>query len=101
MLGHPVGQGAAGEVRHHERDVVAVVEHLEELDDVGVVEAGEHLGLPLDALPGPGDVLGGPVEGQALEGHLGAVVPAAEVDDPHPSPPEPGHPLVAHVTRLG
>ena len=60
MLGHPLGEGAAGEVRHHERDLVAVVEHLEELDDVGVVEAGEHLGLPLDPLPGPGHVLGGP-----------------------------------------
>ena len=98
--GHPVGQGAAGEVRHHEGDLVAVVDDLEELDDVRVVEAGEHLGLPLDALPGPGDVLGGPVEGQALERDLGAVVPAAEVDDPHAAAPEPGHPLVAHVTRL-
>ena len=101
VLGHPLGEGAPGEVRHHEGDVVAVVEDLEELHDVRVVEAGEHLGLPLDAQPGPGHVLGRSLEGQALEGHLGAVVPAAEVDDPHPATPEPGHPLVAHVTRLG
>ena len=99
--GHPVGQGAAGEVRHHEGDVVAVVHHVEELHDVGVVEAGQHLGLPLDALPGPGDVLGRSVQGQALEGHLGAVGAAAQVDHPHAPAPEPGHPLVAHVTRVG
>ena len=99
--GHPVGEGAAGQVRHDEGDVVAVVHHLEELDDVRVVEAGQHLGLALDALPGPGDVLGRPVERQALERHLGAVVAAAEVDHAHAAPPEAGHPLVAHVTRLG
>ena len=99
VAGDPVGQGAAGEVRHDERDLVAVLDDLEELDDVRVVEPGQHLGLALDALAGPGDVVGRAVERQALEGHLGAVRAAAEVDHAHAAPPEPGHPLVAHVTR--
>jgi hypothetical protein len=101
LLGHPFRQGATGQVRHHEGDLVAVVDDLEQLDDVGVVQPGQHLGFPLDALAGSRHLVGRSLQRQALEGHLGAVVPAPEVDHPHAPAPEAGHPLVAHVTRVG
>ncbi len=44
--------------------------------------------------------LGRAVQGQALEGHLGAVGPPGQVDDSHAAPAEAGHPLVGHLTRV-
>ena len=66
---------------------------------VSVLE--KDLGLPLDALAGPGDVISRAVEGQALEGDLAAVGGASEVDDPHPASAQAGHPLELHRSRLG
>ena len=101
MRRHPIRQRASGEVRHDEGDVVAVLDHLEELDDVRVIEARQHLGLALDPLTGAGDVLGRSVEGEAFEGHQAAVRRPGQVDHPHTASSEAGHPLIGHLMRLG
>lgn len=97
---HPVGQRAPGEVGHDEGQLLALLDDVEQLDDVGVVEAGEHLGLPGDALPGPGDLVGGAVQGEALERHEAPLGVPGEVDHAHPALAEPGHALVLHRPRL-
>ena len=52
-----------------------------------MVERSEHLGLPPDALPGRGQLLGRAVQRQPLERDLVAVgVVDAEVDDAHAAP---------------
>ncbi len=86
--GHPVGQAAAGEQRHDEDEVVAVVDHVEEADDALVVEPAEDLRLPPDPGPGRGELGLRAVQGDPLEGDAGAVGRHAELDDAHPAPAE-------------
>ena len=87
--GDLVGEGAAGEVRHDQHEVVAVVDDVEQRDDARVVEAAEHLGLAPDAGPGRGHVVGRAVQGEPLERHPVAVGAGGEVDDAHAAPSEP------------
>ncbi len=96
----PVRQRAPRQVGHDEGDLLAVLQDIQELHDVRVVEPGEHLGLPLDPLAGAGDLVGRSVEGEPLEGDLGAVRPSGQVDHSHAATAQLGHPLVAHVTKV-
>ena len=100
MLGHPLGQAAAGEVGHDEHDLVALVDDVDEADDVGVVEPAQDVGLPQQALAGAGDLGGRPLQRQALERHLAAVGVAGQVDGAHAAPPEAGHQFVAVEARV-
>jgi hypothetical protein len=97
----PVGEGPAGQVRHDQDHLPALVDHVEEAHHVGVLEAGEHLGLPADPAPGPVHVGRRSVQGQALAGDVAAVVVTGQVHHAHAAASEAGDRLVAHRTRLG
>ena len=99
VAGDPVRQRAAGQVGHDEGDVDPVVQHLDELDDVRVVEPGQDLRLAGDALAGPGDLVGGAVERQPLQGHLGAI--GARARSTTPMPPRPSRATRSYRTRAG
>jgi hypothetical protein len=101
VLGHPLGQAPAREVGHDQDDLVALVDHVEQADHVGVVQPAQHLGLPQQPLAGPGDVGGRALQRQPLERDLLAVVGPGQVDDPHPAPAEPGDQVVGHGTAGG
>src|SRR5690606_3364009 len=75
--------------------LVALVDDVEQPDDVRVVQLAQHLGLPQQALPGPGDLGGRAVQGQALERDLLPRLVAGEVDDAHPAPSQAGDQVVA------
>ena len=54
VLGDPLGQAAARQVGHDEHDLVALVDDVEQADDVGVVQLAQDLGLAQEALARPG-----------------------------------------------
>ena len=66
VLAHPLLQGGAFHIFHHQRDAVAVFDHIVELDNIGVVELCQQLGFRLDALGGGG---AGGVFAQFLDCH--------------------------------
>src|SRR5690606_32222081 len=100
VAAHPVGERAAGQVGHDEGQLVALLEHVEQLDDVGVVEPRQHLRLALDALAGPGDLGRRAVQRQPLERDEAPLRVPGEVDHAHAALAEPGHALVLHRPRL-
>ena len=73
VLGHPLGQAAAGEVRHDEHDLVALVDDVERPTTLGWCEPAQDVGLAQQALAGAGDLGGGALQRQALERDLAAV----------------------------
>jgi hypothetical protein len=56
VLGHPLRQAAARHVRHDQHDLVALVDHVEQPYDVGMMELAQYVGLSQQALPGAGDL---------------------------------------------
>jgi hypothetical protein len=91
-----LGQGAAREVRQHEDDVVAVVHHVEERDDVRVPELRERGRLASDALAGLVHLVGAAVQQQALAGHQAPGRVDRQVDHTHAPAPEPALHHVLH-----
>jgi hypothetical protein len=102
VLGHPLGQVAARQVGHHQHDLVALLDHVEEAHHVGVVQPAQHAGLAQQPLAGLEDLAGRAGQRQALHGHAVALVVAREVDHAHAAAAQSGDHLVAHRTsRLG
>jgi hypothetical protein len=101
VLGDPLGQAAARQVRHHQDDLVALVDHVEQSDHVGVVQAPQHLGLAQEPLAGARDVGGRALQRQPLERDLLAVRVAGEVDDPHAAAAEAGDQVIGQGGRRG
>ncbi len=101
LLVDPLGEVAARQEVHDEDDVVALVEHFAQLHDPGVVQLLEHLGLAPDALAGLVQLLGRPVQREALERHLLAVGAAGEIDDAHAAAADAADDLVGHGARVG
>ncbi len=93
---HLVGQGAAAEVGHHQHDVVALVDHLEQRDDAGMVERSQRGGLAADPLAGAVHVVDAAVEGEPLDGHGPSVGVEGEVDDAHAAASQSLHGRVDH-----
>ena len=83
MRAHLIGERAAREVRHHEHDLVSVVDHLDQANDVRMIEPGEYFGLASDALPGASHVAGAAVQHQVLQRHRTPMGVLGEVDDAH------------------
>ena len=83
VVGHLLGERATGEVGEHEHDVVAVVDDIEERDDVRVPELLESGGFSADALARLVHLVGAAVQEQALAGHQAAAGGDRQVDDAH------------------
>ncbi len=94
--GDALGEVAAGQVVHDEHEVVAVVEHVEQLDDGRVVEAPQDLGLAPDPQARLLELLGRAVQRQALQRHLAAVGRPRQVDHAHAAPAQSTDGLVRH-----
>ena len=96
VMGHLLAQGAAGEVGQDEDDVVAVVDDVEQGDDVRVAEARQSGGFSSDPVAGTMHLVGAAVQQQTLAGHQLSVSIDRQVDDAHPTAPEPALHLVLH-----
>ena len=96
VMGHLLAQGAPGQVGQDEDDVVAVVDDVEEGHDVRVAEARESGGFSSDPVAGTVHLVGAAVQQQTLAGHQLSVSIDREVDDAHPTAPEPALHLVLH-----
>ena len=97
---HVLTQRAARQVGHDQHHVVVLVHHVEQGDDVGVVERGQGLGLAADALAGAGHLVGAAVQGQALEGDRSAGPVEGQVDHAHAAATQPAHERVGHADRV-
>ena len=98
---HVLPERAARQVRHDQHHVVVLVDHVEQGDDVGVVQRRQRLGFAADALAGAGHLVGAAVQGQALEGDRSAGPVEGQVDHAHPAATQPAHERVGHVDRVG
>ncbi len=95
-----VGQRAARQVGHHEHEVVAVVDHVEQRDDVGVVERLEHLGFAADALAGLVhlDVAAAQSESLQRDGSAGRI--DGQIDHAHAAATQSLHERVGHGRQV-
>ena len=98
-LANMVGQRSPAEVREDEHDLVAVVDQIDQTDDVRVIEASEGFGLSSNSLAGAIHVTSAAVEHEMLERYEVAALVMSEVDDPHRTPSEALLDLIAHTDR--